>query len=378
MDRVVAENVIADSIGAGLQMTTLRRTLDRWLGATVLLAWLVPATAMADAPLQRPKGLIGSPMWSGEASATSSPPVGPVEPPATVEPTPVAVTPAPPEDATPTSQLTAPQPITDVDDPVAEPIAPPAAAAAAGPTGLRKQHARDLGKFSHRGFTFDFRVGTVGCVKAMCASDRHDVHPGIRLDGFLGGNIKGWVDVGISGGWGALSSNAAKGTNVLTLYGLDPYLMQQALGVIGGKALGIDLTALNVQSSKLRTAQVGPLVRVHFIPRGRYAAWVGSGVQYNLLRARYDTPVGQARIDFHGLAVPIEAGFAVHVLRNLAIGAQFDYMFTFYPLTNISQGGSSFTLPTRILDQAARMQNSAFKSQLPQFWTVALTLRARV
>lgn len=348
------------------------------LGAMALL-WGHPARADAP-PIQRPRSLVvSSPSPEAEAPAAEAPAV---EAPMAEAPAaearaaeaPAAVAPAA-EPPTWTNEAGPSPAARDLGDPVA----PASAAAAAGPTGLRKRSgARGLGDFSHQGFTLDFRLGTMGCVKAMCGADRHDVQPGVRLDGFLGGNIKGWVDLGISGGWGAMSANPDKGTNVLALYGLDPYAMQQALGVIGGQALGIDLTAMAVHSAKLRTAQVGPMLRVHFIPRGRYAAWIGTGAQYNLLRARYDTAVGAAKIDFHGIAVPLEAGFAVHVLRNLAVGAQFDYAFTWYPLANIQSGGQSLTVPTRILDQAARMQNTAFKSQLPQFWTVALTLRARM
>lgn len=356
------------------------------------VAALYGRSASADAPtIQRPRSLTAAmsqarsvsatPVSAAAGEETSAAEETPAaaETPAAQETAPAQEAPAaaPTSTAAPTSESApapprAPAPVAT--DPVGDPIGP---AAAAGPAGLHKRSgSRDLRNFSHQGFTFDFRIGSMGCVKSMCS--RHDVRPGVRLDGFVGGNIRGWLDLGISGGWGALSSNPTKGANVLALYGLDPYLMQQALGVLGGQALGIDLTSLAVQSAKLRTAQVGPMLRVHFIPRGRYAAWVGTGAQYNLLRAGYDTAAGAARLDFHGLAVPLEAGFAVFVLRNLAVGAQFDYAFTWYPLANIEKGDQSFTIPTRLLDQAARMQQSTFKSQLPQFWTVALTLRARL
>jgi hypothetical protein len=32
----------------------------------------------------------------------------------------------------------------------------------------------------------------------------------------------------------------------------------------------------------------------------------------------------------------------------------------------------------RILDEAAKMQNTSVRSQLPQFWTFGLMLRARI
>jgi hypothetical protein len=234
-------------------------------------------------------------------------------------------------------------------------------------------------KFSHQGFTTDLRIGTIGCLRATCGDSKHAARPGFRIDGFLGGNIKGWVDIGVAGGWGMLGSNVTPGTNMLALYGLDPYFLQNALGVLAGQALGINLGALTVSDSKLRTAQAGPMFRFHFIPRGRFAAYVGSGVQYNLFRARYNTAAGPAQLDFHGLAVPIEAGFGVHVLEHLALGVQFDYLWTWYAFANLQQGSTSLALPVKVLDQTARMQSGgSFKDQLPQFWTFAFTLRARI
>ncbi|MBC8067826.1 MAG: hypothetical protein IAG13_05780, partial [Deltaproteobacteria bacterium] len=265
-------------------------------------------------------------------------------------------------------------------DPTAAAVPAPRASEAPGAEpGLRRRAPDHMRTFSHRGFTSDLRIGTIGCIRGSCGGDRHGATPGFRIDGFIGGNIRGWVDLGFSGGWGTLGSDVAAGTNVLTLYGLDPYLLQTALGVLAGQALGIDLGAMTVSDTKLRTAQAGPLLRVHFIPRGRFAAYVGTGVQYNLFRARYGTPAGPTQLDFHGLAVPIEGGFGVHVLEHLALGVQFDYLWTWYAIANLQQGATSLTVPVEVLDTAAKQQNGGnFRDQLPQFWTFALTLRARI
>ncbi len=337
-----------------------------WFGRFVVVLTalaLASEASAADAtatPIQRPRAMASA--MSGPAAApraalpaTAAAPAGDeiTEPP---QPTPLAAAPA--RAATAPSSLPAPR------------------ATGSSEIGLRRTATKPPRKFSHDGFITDLRVGTVGCVRGLCSG--HNVRPGFRLDGFLGGNIRGFVDFGLAGGWGSLGSDIATGTNVLALYGLDAALLQQALGVLGGQALPVDLTALSVTDSKLRTAQAGPLLRVHFIPRGRFAAYVGSGVQYNLFRARYSTAAGDARIDFHGLAVPIEAGFGVHVHEHVAVGLQFDYLWTWYALANLDQGGQSITVPLRILDEAARMQNTSLRGQLPQFWTFGLMLRARV
>jgi len=250
--------------------------------------------------------------------------------------------------------------------------------AAQGEPGLRARVRRSPKQFRHHGFVVDGRLGTLGCFRSLCGSDSHDARPGVRLDAFVGGNIRGWVDIGLSGGWGTLTPNVPQGTNALVLYGMDPVQLQQALDLLGGQALGIDLASLAVTDSKMRAAQLGPLFRVHFIPRGRFTAYVGTGAQYNLFRTRYATPGGDVRLDFHGIAVPVQGGFGVHVLENLAVGVQFDYLWTWYGLASIDHPQRALTLPVRVLESAAQMQQVDFRRQLPQFWTFTFALRARV
>jgi len=330
--------------------------------ASLVVGFAISTTASAAeinaVPVQRPRAMVEAPAPVAIAPTPSAEPAPAVVAPARSSP--ARVSPA-------------------VDDPTAA-SPPPPRVSSVGATGVRKTAtppARQR-KFSHQGFTADFRLGALGCVRGLCSGE-HNVRPGFRMDGFIGGNIKGFVDVGLAGGWGALTSDVAPGTNALTLYGLDPYLLQQALTLInGGQAPGIDLTALSVTDSKLRTAQGGPVIRVHFIPRGRFTAYVGSGVQYNLFRARYGTAAGGAKIDFHGIAVPIEAAFGVYVHEHVAVGVQFDYLWTWYALANLDHGSQALTVPVRILDEAARMQSTSLRSQLPQFWTFGLMLRARI
>jgi hypothetical protein len=331
-------------------------------------------------PIQRPRAWVGplEPEVVTPAPISSESPASPTRAPAIAAPS----TPTVPAAATAPWAPTLPAAASD-DPTLAQPVAsasPPRPAAAHGNEPALHRRAPDhMRTFSHRGFTTDLRIGTIGCLRGACGADRHAANAGFRIDGFIGGNIRGWVDLGIAGGWGAMSSDVKPGTNVLALYGLDPAQLQTALGLLAGQALGIDLGSLAVNDARLRTAQAGPVVRVHFIPRGRFAAYVGTGVQYNLFRARYGTSSGPAQLDFHGLAVPIEGGFGVHVLEHLALGVQFDYLWTWYAIANLEQGATSLPVPVRVLDQAAKMQNGgSFRDQLPQFWTFALTLRARI
>ena len=326
--------------------------------------------ADAAPPVQRPRAMLepatlpSSDAPSDAPSDGSATAVEPPQPEAT-GPVPTAEPPSPAPTSAPSRSTSAPAP------------APRASALAAEPV-LRKESKRTPKQYRHNGFVIDGRLGTLGCVRTLCGSDRHDARPGVRLDGFLGGNIKGWVDLGVSGGWGTMTPRVDEGTNVLTLYGLDPYRLQQALDLLGGQALGIDLGALAVTDAKLRAAQFGPLVRVHFIPRGRFTAYVGTGAQYNLFRAKYDTLGGNVRLDFHGIAVPIQAGFGVHVLENLAVGVQFDYLWSWYGLATVDHPSRKFTLPVRVLESAAQMQQVDLRRQLPHFWTFGFALRARL
>ncbi len=326
----------------------------------LVAAWLFAGEAMAadsDVPVQRPRGMV-API----DTPTPAPAPATIEPPQPTPTTPAEAVP-PPAAATPPS------------------AAAPAPAPRASGTGepiVRKTSKRAPKDFRHNGFVIDARVGTLGCVRALCGSGSHDARPGVRLDGFLGGNVKGWVDLGVGGGWGTMTPRVAEGTNALTLYGLDPVALQQALNLLGGQALGIDLSTLAVTDAKLRTAQFGPVVRLHFVPRGRFIGYVGTGAQYSLFRAKYDTLGGDVRLDFHGLTVPIQAGFGVHVLENLAVGIQFDYLWSWYGLSTVDHPTQRFTLPMRVLQSAAKMQQVDLRKQMPHFWTFGFALRARI
>ena len=115
------------------------------------------------------------------------------------------------------------------------------------------------------------------------------------------------------------------------------------------------------------------------MPRGRVGAFIGSGVGYNLLRTRYQTGVGPVGLDFHGVEVPVEANLSVYVLERLAIGVQFDYMWTWYGLARTgSPPSSAAAVPMSVLQAAAQQQSVDLRGELPQLWTLGLAIRGRL
>lgn len=210
----------------------------------------------------------------------------------------------------------------------------------------------------------------------MC-TDSHRASAGLRLDGFIGGNIRGWVDLGISGGWGNYATDVEANTNVLRLYGIEPAQLQLAANAMGNP-LGFNPFALQVESARLRTARVGPALRVHLIPRGRGIAYVGAGLGYSTFLADYDTAVGDVSLRFHGIDVPLQVGGGVQITEHLAAIVQFDYTFTNYPVARFDHPQQDLTLPVAFLDSAASASSSAAVSDsLPRSWGVGMGLRAR-
>ncbi len=197
------------------------------------------------------------------------------------------------------------------------------------------------------------------------------------MDGFLGGNIRGWVDLGVSGGWGSFSANVERDANLLRLYGVEPAQLQQA-AIALGNPLGFNPFALQVRGAKLRSARVGPSVRVHLIPRGRGIAYVGTGIGYSLFRARYDTAVGDVRLDFHGFDVPLQAGGGVQITEHIAAVAQFDFNWTWYPIAKLDHPQRTLTLPVSVLDSAASGSGGSVSDTLPRYWSVGVGIRARL
>lgn len=365
---------LASRLRRGLSQTA--RVASGALALAAVLGWGATARANITAhtnineeadeqiPIQRPSRV-------GTASVSAD---------VVVEP-PISSTPA----STPTASTSSKAPPPSL--PLAEPSREPAASSPPAPTarrttpranegGLRTTHEpRKEERLPHRGFTFDGRVGTAGCLGSLCAN-RHRASPGVRLDGFLGGNIRGWVDLGVAGGWGTFNADVEQDENLLRLYGIEPaHLQAAAVGL--GRPLSFNPFALQVRGTKLRSARVGPALRIHLIPRGRGIAYVGSGFGYSTFIADYQTATGPASMRLHGFDVPVQAGAGVQVLEHLAIVAQFDYTFTRYPLVQFEHPQEALTLPVAILDDAAAQSGNSVTDSLPQYWSVGVGLRAR-
>jgi hypothetical protein len=354
-----------------------------WLLSSAASVFAVAAFA-SPPPVQRPAGMQPPAAGWMESPAPSD---GAIEP-APSEPAPSEAPEAEPGPA-PIDAPLAPTVEADPAEPTPADAGPPPRSAARSLDGapgpaepasagaLRRTRDKDV-RFPHRGAIFEAQIGTMGCVRSLCDDSRHAISPGVRLNGFLGGNIRGWVELGLGGGWGSMRSSVAEGTNALTMYGLDPGLLQQALAAQAAGLIDVDLYGLATSRAKMSSVNVGPVARVHFIPRGRFTAWAGSGVGYHLLRNKYETLVGTVKLDFHGLAVPIEAGLGVFVHEHVAVTAQFDYLWTWYGLAVLDHPDQRAALPVAALQAAANLQNVDLRAQLPQFWTLGFGLRARI
>lgn len=221
----------------------------------------------------------------------------------------------------------------------------------------------------HKGFIVDFRVGVLGCTRPICK--RHDAKPGLRLDGMLGRNFFGIIDFGLAGAWGRMRANVAPGTDGLSLYGLDP-------AALPPEAAALMFDQFTVNEAHFETVQAGFDLRVHVIPRGRFDPYVGVGAQYNLLRAIYDTPAGATRLGFHGLAFPIQAGMVVFVHKNIALGAQFDWLVTWYGGITVRGAPGRLGAPIPLIKDAAAQAGVNLPGDLPHFWSLGAVVHLRL
>jgi hypothetical protein len=133
-----------------------------------------------------------------------------------------------------------------------------------------------------------------------------------------------------------------------------------------------------VNDAHFETVQSGLDLRVHVIPRGRFDPYVGVGAQYTLLRAVYDTPGGSTRLGFHGLAFPLQAGFVAFVHENIALGAQFDYLVTWYGGITVRGAPGRLAAPIPLIKDAAAEAGVNLPGDLPQFWTLGAVVHLRL
>lgn len=235
-------------------------------------------------------------------------------------------------------------------------------------------------KWRHSGLILEPRLGVLGCTREFCAgSSGHDAKPGVMLGGFLGGNVFGLLDLGIEAQWGAPRPGDIAGRNALTLYGLDPALLQ---GVIAERTgvdfIELDFSKLTVTSGTMRSVSAGPAMRIHFIRKGRGLAYVGAGIHYQLWRNRYETTGGPTRLDFHGFVAPLRIGGGAFVHPNIAITGEFAYNYAFYMITGISHTELSAVAPLTVIEGAALEAGSNLRKGVPHFWSFTVAVRFRL
>lgn len=243
----------------------------------------------------------------------------------------------------------------------------------------KRSHRAELReRLPHRGTIIEATIGPLGCDGGLCGGQSLDAQPGYRVGGFFGGNIHGWVEMGVAGGWGTMKTRTSGGMHPLTMYGLDVSQLQNVLSAAAALGYaGIDLQNYTVSGAALQTAQVGPAVRLHFNPRGRLMLWAGSGASYHLLRNDFSTERGRVRMDTHGLAVPVEGGIGIAVHKNFAVVATGSYMWTWALLSGIQVPDRDLMVPTKLLQRQAVSQGSDLVGKLPNFWTVSAGVRTR-
>ncbi len=340
-----------------------------------------PSPAQAATPAKA-AGALDAPATTGVLDAPAA---------TAAMPRPVAVAMSVPREWAPTSSKAPPSPIYPT-SPVAEappptsgeshlqikPAAPAPVVAASPPSRSLHKEADPAPKkkIAHQGFWLEAAVGATGCTRRICGNGRHSARPGARIEGMLGGNIRGFVELGVRGGWARLGTAVGTGRNALDLYGIDPGALEQVLQDRLGAPLSIDLNQFNVEGATLTAADGGLAVRVHFVPRGRVAAFMGTGFAYQLFRARYETAAGRARLDFHGLGVPVEAGLAVYVVPHVSVGARFSYRFAHYLAVVLDHPDQRAAAPFALVQRAGEEAGTHLQGDLPDFWTASTTLRA--
>ena len=326
-----------------------------------------------------------------QAPSPDSPPEPPAEPPDPASETPTAgpgpeLAPPPPAAPVPAA---APPPITPAPAPTPAtataptPASPVLADSPAPPVPSDSPAPRnDPKQWRHAGFILDLQLGTGGCTRRFCSgSSGHDAAPGLRLGGFVGGNIWGILEVGLAAGWNTLRPRGVAGENAMTLYDLDPAKVEAAIAKEQGvPALAVDLSSLTVQSASSRAFDIGPSLRVHFIRKGRGIAYAGADIHYQLWRNRYTTTSGDLRLSFHGVSAPLRVGGGAYVHKNIAIVGEFSYVLSAFVVGGIRHPLLNAVAPLQALESTAAGVSSnhgTLKGGLPRFWNLSINLRFR-
>ena len=243
----------------------------------------------------------------------------------------------------------------------------------------RDQERKDPKKWRHGGLIVDLQIGTGFCFRQFCRQESgHHAAPGFTIGGFFGGNVLGILEVGVEAGWSTLRPRGVEGRNAVTLYGLDPALLQKVIAdQVGVENLQVDFSTLNVTSATSRAFNVGPTLRIHFIRKGRGLAYVGTGIHYQLWRNRYETTGGATRLDFHGICAPFHVGGGAYVHPNIAVVGEFTYAVTYFVVGGVKHPNLSSIAPLAVLEDSAKEAGSSLLKGLPHFGKFTVNLRFR-
>jgi len=228
-------------------------------------------------------------------------------------------------------------------------------------------------KFPHRGLVLEANGGVAGCVRAVCGGDL-DPAVGGRFGGFLGWNFLGFIEFGAEVNYAMMKLRGAG--NPLRMHRIDPTGFAGAtVGSSTADQYGDDLEALTVDGGKGRMLNAGLALRIHIIPRGRWVAFLGTGIGYNHWDSAFDTPDGDVRIRLPGVSFPFMGAFGYYVLKHLALNLQFQYTLTTTVGARVDAPGydKQFAFTPILEDDGAVA--SAWQKDLPDLWTVLLGVR---
>jgi len=221
----------------------------------------------------------------------------------------------------------------------------------------------------HNGLILGAGVGVVGCTRSVC-DDGHESRPNLAVDGYLGWNFLGFVELATTGGWGRLTPQVGGRENALGLYGVDEGSYDDV-----AEQLGVSVSDLEITGARSQLIHVAPVVRFHFPRRGRVAMFAGGGVGYLLYRNDYDAPDGDFRLDWHGVQVPVQAGLAIYASKRIAFDIYGTYRFAWYAAGRLDHPRASGAAPTGALGDAVDGAGLDFDAQLPHMWSVNLGIR---
>lgn len=230
--------------------------------------------------------------------------------------------------------------------------------------------------FPHRGLILEAHGGGTGCVGQVC--QRNDAAAGGNLGAMVAGNVFGFVELGADINWGSMSLRGAG--NPLFMNGVDPT-------GFGTKSAGVDddvdqitadFEALSVDGGRAHTVSTGGTVRIHFLPYGRWEAFVGSGIGFSSWRANYETPDGDVQVRIPGVFIPGIAGFGYYPLRFMVINLQFQYHFSSPIGLAMETGDYDVSVGRNDLESDTDATTVDWGADTPQYWNVLLGLKFRI